>query len=256
MAEKRYFWLRLQHDFFQSKRIKKLRKLAGGDTYTIIYLKMQLKAIMNDGVLTYTGIEPTFAEELALDIDEEPDNVLVTVNYLLSCGLMETADNKDFVLPYAIENTGAADSSAERVRRFRERQKQLALSSNVTVTDCNVTSVTSCNGESEKEKEKELYIQSDNRLYVSPSLPEIESFARERNSPVDPKRFFTHYEGTNWTDKKGKPIRDWKKQFMAWEAYERKQKPTDRKFPDFDDGKADEQLDRLLRKMEGGNAGK
>lgn len=90
-------------------------------------------------------------------------------------------------------------------------------------------------------------------LYVSPSLPEIESFARERNSPVDPKRFFTHYEGTNWTDKKGKPIRDWKKQFMAWEAYERKQKPTDRKFPDFDDSKADEQLDRLLRKMNEAN---
>lgn len=246
MAEKkRYYWLKLQHDFFQSKRIKKLRKLAGGDTYTIIYLKMQLKAIMNDGVLTYTGIEPTFAEELALDIDEEPDNVLVTANYLLSCGLMETVDGSDYLLPYAIENTGSETSGAKRVREFRDRQKTLHCNADVT----QVKQIR--NGESEKEKEKELYIESDNSLYVSPSLPEIEAFARERNSPVDPKRFFTHYEGTNWTDKKGKPIRDWKKQFMAWEAYERKQKPTDRKFPDFDDGKADEQLDRLLRKMNG-----
>ena len=46
---KRYFWFKLFDDFFQSKRIKKLRNLAGGDTYTIIYLKMQLKALKTDG---------------------------------------------------------------------------------------------------------------------------------------------------------------------------------------------------------------
>ena len=45
MGQKRYFWLKLFEDFFSSKRIKKLRSLAGGDTYTIIYLKMQLKAL-------------------------------------------------------------------------------------------------------------------------------------------------------------------------------------------------------------------
>jgi hypothetical protein len=39
LADKRYYWLKLQDGFFDSKRIKKLRKLAGGDTYTIIYLK-------------------------------------------------------------------------------------------------------------------------------------------------------------------------------------------------------------------------
>ena len=56
MAENRYYWLKLQEDFFDSKRIKKLRRIAGGDTYTIIYLKMQLKALKTNGVLEYTGI--------------------------------------------------------------------------------------------------------------------------------------------------------------------------------------------------------
>ena len=50
-AQKRYYWLKLQDGFFTSKRIKKLRRLAGGDTYTIIYLKMQLLAMKTDGVL-------------------------------------------------------------------------------------------------------------------------------------------------------------------------------------------------------------
>ena len=42
---KRYFWLKLDRHFFNNARIKKLRRLAGGDTYTIIYLKLLLLSI-------------------------------------------------------------------------------------------------------------------------------------------------------------------------------------------------------------------
>ena len=80
---KRYYWLKLKDDFFTSKRIKKLRNQAGGDTYTIIYLKMQLLAMKTDGVLTWTGLEENFAEELALDLDEKPDDVEVTLSWSL-----------------------------------------------------------------------------------------------------------------------------------------------------------------------------
>ena len=112
---KRYYWLKLKDDFFSSKRIKKLRNMAGGDTYTIIYLKMQLLAMKTDGVLTWTGLEENFAEELALDLDEKPDDVEVTLIYLLKTGLAETQDNRSFFFPYAIENTGSEDASAQRV---------------------------------------------------------------------------------------------------------------------------------------------
>ena len=154
MAEtcgKRYYWLKLQDDFFTSKRIKKLRKIAGGDTYTIIYLKMQLLAMKNNGMLEYTGIESTFAEELALDLDEEPENVSVTINFLLSCGLLETNDNVEYFVPYAVANTGSETSSAKRVREFRERK---ALQCNADVTSVKQN----CNGE----KEIEIEIEIDN----------------------------------------------------------------------------------------------
>jgi predicted phage replisome organizer len=121
MAGKRYYWLKLQDGFFDSKRIKKLRKIAGGDTYTIIYLKMQLLAMKRDGVLEYSGLEDSFAAELALDLNEEPDNVSVTVSYLLSCGLLETADNREYFVPYSVENTGSEGTSAKRMRQLRER---------------------------------------------------------------------------------------------------------------------------------------
>ena len=47
---KRYYWLKLKDDFFTSKEIKKLRRVAGGDTYTIIYQIMLLLAIKSDGM--------------------------------------------------------------------------------------------------------------------------------------------------------------------------------------------------------------
>lgn len=123
MAEKRYYWLKLKDDFFDSIRIKKLRSLAGGDTYTIIYLKMLLKAIKNDGILEYQGIENSICDEIALDINESPDNVNVALKYLLSCGLAEQEYN-DCLLPEAIELVGSETEAAERMRKLRNKTEQ------------------------------------------------------------------------------------------------------------------------------------
>ena len=149
---KRYYWLRLKDDFFSSKRIKKLRKLAGGDTYTIIYLKLQLLAIHTEGVIKYTGLEEDFADELALDIDEDADNVRVTLSYLLKTGLAETSDNVSFFFPYAVENTGSEGASAQRMRDHRARKASLG--------DADVTPLLQISdGEIEKELEKEIEIE-------------------------------------------------------------------------------------------------
>lgn len=155
MAEgKRYYWLKLKEDFFDSKRIKKLRKIAGGDTYTIIYLKMQLKALRSEGIIEFTGLEEDFAAELALDLDEEPENVRVTLAYLLNCGLMETSDNINFFLPFVIDSTGSESASTQRSRAFRARQK--ALQCNADATDVQRIGNAEIEKELEIEKEKDI----------------------------------------------------------------------------------------------------
>lgn len=124
MAEnKKYYWLKLQHDFFGSKRIKKLRRMENGDACVIIYLKMQLKSISNDGVLLYSGLEDSFEEELALDIDEDVENVRRTVQFLLDFGLLEVSDDgAEYVVPYAQQNIGSETQAAGRMREFRKRR--------------------------------------------------------------------------------------------------------------------------------------
>lgn len=86
---KRYYWLKLPEGFFRQKPIKKLRKIAGGDTYTIIYLKMLLIAMKQDGKIYFEGVEDDFYEELALELDEDSENVKVTVLFLIRQCLME-----------------------------------------------------------------------------------------------------------------------------------------------------------------------
>lgn len=160
MAEpKRYFWLKLHKDFFQRKEIKRLRKIAGGDTYTIIYLKMLLRSIMNEGKLYFDGLEADFAAEVALDLDESEENVQITITYLLNSGLLEMRSDDEYYLPDTKNSTGCETAVAARVRRHREKQK--ALQCNTDVTEVKHL----CNGEIEKEKEldKEKDIEIEHR---------------------------------------------------------------------------------------------
>jgi len=129
---KRYYWLQMKEDFLNDKRMKKLRKIAGGDTYTVIYLKMMLSTLETEGIIEFEGVEKTLADELALVLDEDSDNIQVTLNFLINSGLMVDIGNNQFFLPVVAENLGSEGASAKRVREYRERQKALQCNTDVT----------------------------------------------------------------------------------------------------------------------------
>lgn len=121
---KRYYWLKLKVDFFNDLRIKKLRKIAGGDTYSIIYLKMLLSSLENDGYIYHEGVEPDFNEEIALKIDEDSDNVAVTTAYLVAHNLIEYSENEGcFYFNDIGEVTGSETASTRRSRVSRSRNR-------------------------------------------------------------------------------------------------------------------------------------
>lgn len=221
MEEKRYYWLRLQNDFFESLRIKKLRKLAGGDTYTIIYLKMQLKCLIDGGFWYYKGIEDSFAEEVALDIDEDVENVKVTIQYLLSCGLMEATDECSYKMPYVTSNTGSETAVAQRVRNFRSRQK--ALQCNATVTEPKQV------GNVEKEIKKDIdkeKVKRESRNFVPPTLSEVKAYCQERNNGINPQSFIDFYSSKGWFVGKNK-MKDWKAAVRTWEQRRKEERGED-----------------------------
>lgn len=227
--EKRYYWLKLADDFFTSKRIKMLRSLAGGDTFTIIYLKMQLKALKTEGYLYYDGIMDNFAKELALDIDETEENVKITIQYLLSVGLLiSSEDGKEYILPYTQKLIGSEGSSAQRMRIHRDRRKQEALSQ----CDNNVTPLLQ-NGYGEIDIDKEIDIDIDkekvkreSRNFVPPTLSEVKAYCQERNNGINPQSFIDFYSSKGWFVGKNK-MKDWKAAVRTWEQRRKEERGED-----------------------------
>ena len=92
---KRYYWLKLKENFFNQKEIKRLRRLAGGDTFTIIYLKLLLLSLKAEGKIYFDGVGNDFIDELSLEIDEDAENIKLTLAYLQAKGLLEVVNESE-----------------------------------------------------------------------------------------------------------------------------------------------------------------
>ena len=183
MAEsKKYYWLKLPKDFFEDRAIKKLRSIAGGDTYTIIYLKMLLRTLEDDGKFVYEGIEDSIVEEIALDIDEKEEDVSVAISYLIKKGLMICTEN-EAELTRMHEMIGSETDKAKLMRKIRSLKNE---SNKVTENSNNVTNllpdVTKCYTDIEKEIDKELDTNTDTNIDT-----EINNTCSElKKSPSEP----------------------------------------------------------------------
>ena len=162
VKNKRYYWIQLAQDFFKSKEMKLLRKIAGGDTHTIIYLKMMLISLEDGGNIYYDGLADNLAEEIALVIDENVEDIKITLIFLESKGLLTRINDRDYFLEQVPEMVGSETASTRRSRKHRE----------LRVLHCN-TIATTCNGDIDIEKDIDTDIEKENnKTMVSSSLSE------------------------------------------------------------------------------------
>ena len=258
---KRYYWLQMKQDFLSDKRIKKLRKIAGGDTYTVIYLKLMLSTLETEGIIEFEGIEKSLADEVALVLDEDADNVQVTLNFLINCGLLVDIGNNQYFLPSVAENLGSEGASAKRVREYRERQKALQCNTNVT----EVKQIG--NGEKRREEKSiEEYRREENTINYQEiidmynatcvSFPKLTKLSEARKKAirarlktftvVDFKLMFEKAEASSFL--KGKNNRDWSATFDWMIKDANMTKILDGNYDDRDSGQAKhDEWDEFLR---------
>ena len=185
-VNKRYYWLKLQEGFFRQKEIKRLRKIAGGDTYTIIYLKMLLQSLSSHGVLFFDSIENDFISELALDIDENEEDVAITVQYLMSKKILVEISEDEYLLTTCEEMVGSETASTRRSRKHRN---------NIKALQCNIDA-TKRNGEKEIEKEIDIEIEKEGEVRVTcqqiadlyndtcVSFPQVRTLSEKRKKAI------------------------------------------------------------------------
>lgn len=119
---KTFYWLKIKKDFFNSILIKKMRKSENGNAMAIVYLKMQLEAVENEGIIPFLGYGEDIVEEISLNIDEEISIVKNTLDFLAKYGMASLEETQLF-LPETLKNTEKETDAAERMRRMRERRE-------------------------------------------------------------------------------------------------------------------------------------
>lgn len=74
MAEdkKRFWWLKLKEGYFDSEGMRRLRKQAGGEVFTIIYLKCSLQACARMGLSPITDMMNRLQKKSPLPLVKMP----------------------------------------------------------------------------------------------------------------------------------------------------------------------------------------
>ena len=214
MAEnKKYYCLKLKENFFDEKQIKYLRTLPDGEKLVIVYLKMQLKSLRTEGFIKYDKILPSSEEELAMILDEDINSVKFTIGALLKVNAIEKLDDGSFYMLAMQDLIGKEGESAERVRKFREKQNKLLLQCNNVVTKCNTYI------DINKDIELNINKEKNKKQFVPPTLDEIKKYVSDKELKVNAEQFYNYFTEGNWIDSKGNKVKSWKQKILTWNGY-------------------------------------
>lgn len=60
------------------------------------------------------------------------------------------------------------------------------------------------------------------KRFTPPTLEEIETYCRDRQNDVDPKKFYDYFTASDWVDSRGQKVRSWKQKIITWEGHTNK----------------------------------
>lgn len=231
---KKYYYLRLKDNFFDSDELKILESMKDGYLYSNILLKLYLRSLKNDGKLVVNDRIPYNAEMLASVTGHQIGTVKQALSIFKDLGLIDVLENGAIYMLDIQNFIGRGSSEADRKREYRQRIE--SDRTNVLTNVRQISDKTPPEIEIEIELEKDIEIEKDSsakstttkrKRFEKPTLSEIKEYCIERNNNVNAEHFFDYYESNGW--KVGKnSMKDWKAAVRTWERSEYR-KPTVKK---------------------------
>lgn len=197
MSNKRFYWLKLKENFFESDTMSWLEEQPNGKDYSLLYLKLCLKSIKTNGVLIRKVgqmLVPYDAQTLSKLTNTDHDTVLVAMELYKRIGLVSILENGAIYLPELEQMVGSETNKAQLMRNKRMREKQNKLESGNNVTTALPNSYTEI--ERDKEKEKELDKEKESELELAyktvaelynnicTSLPKVRTVTPKRKDAI------------------------------------------------------------------------
>ena len=198
---KRFYWLKLQEDFFEDDTIDFIESQENGERYCLFYLKLCLKALKSEGkLIRYVGnmLIPYDEKGLAKLTRTDVDTVRCALALFDKIGLVSRLDTGEIFINQLNEMVGTETDKAKLMRQKRAKEK--LISNNVTpmLPEC----YTEIELEKEKEQEKEKETKKENPDYKKV----IEQYFNNYKNLFEQKRLNT--EKPYFTQRSGKAIKD------------------------------------------------
>lgn len=263
--DKKYFWLKLNKDFFKRPDVRIIEAMPDGKEYILFYLKLLCESVDHEGNLMFNDSIAYDEDMLATITGTDVDIVKNAIAVFSKFGMIQKEDGT-FYMREAASLTGNASGteSAYRQRLYRERKRissdenvaNNATECNASVTDSVTENATECNAnvtksvtqniterntgitksnesieiekEIETDIEKEIERKKGNaRRFAPPSVEEVRSYCQERDNNIDAEQFVDFYASKGW--KVGNTnMKDWKACVRTWEKRDKLRNPRDK----------------------------
>ena len=220
---KKYYYLRLKDNFFDSDELKILESMKDGYLYSNILLKLYLRSLKNDGKLVVNECIPYSADMLASVTGHQVGTIKQALSVFKDLGLIDVLDNGAIYMLDIQNFIGKGSSEADRKREYRQR-----IEIERTNVQTNLRQISDKNPpEIEIELEKDIEIEKEihssakstttkRKRFEKPTLSQITQYCLERNNSVNAEQFYDYYESNGW--KVGKnAMKDWKACVRTWE---------------------------------------
>ena len=219
---KKYYWLKLDKDFFKRHDIRIVEAMDNGKDYILFYLKLLCESTSHDGNLRFSETIPYDVKMLSVVTNTNIDIAEKSIKIFTELGMMETLDDGTIYMNEINKMLGYETDWAKKKRDYRE---SLSSGDNVPLMSppClpNVRQEKEIELDIEIEKERE-YKEKENanalvrKNFIKPSIEEIRKYCEERKNTIDPLVFYDFYESKGWMVGKNK-MKDWKACVRTWE---------------------------------------
>src|SRR6056297_2903391 len=122
---KKYYWLKLQKDFFKRHDVKVIESMENGKEYVIFYLKLLVESLSHEGYLRFSDRIPYNDKMLSSVTNTNIDVVKQAVKLFSELSMMELLDDGTIYMTEVQNMLGEETDWAKKKRLYREKQEQL-----------------------------------------------------------------------------------------------------------------------------------
>jgi predicted phage replisome organizer len=151
----KYYYIKLKDSYFEQDNIKVLESMKNGHIYSLIIIKLYLKASKTDGQLMMTQripYDPNNVNILANVIGHDVDHVKEAIRLGVELDLIRVIEGREIWMTEIQNMIGQSSTEADRIRSYRKKldEKLLPESNDVQMYDKSTPEI-----ERETEKETE-----------------------------------------------------------------------------------------------------